>query len=115
MTELGKSRLTDSFPRTVDWMQRMRAFGEGTRQEITVRDALDAAKNATPKPIAAAHQADSRIGTPVRISPSDYALDATEGELVAVTPTRWIVARTASKLGTVHVHFPQRGYTMALC
>jgi len=100
------------FPLVMAWMDRLQAVGQGQRTDITAAQALQIARDATPRAIAVEHQQDARIGQRVSIAPSDYARDATVGRLVGVTPTRWIIARETPDLGTLHVHFPQTGYAL---
>jgi len=101
-----------AYPLVMAWMDRLQAVGQGVRTEISAEQALKVARDATPRAIASEHQQDARIGQRVGIAPSDYARDATTGRLVGVTPTRWIIARETPNLGTLHVHFPQTGFTL---
>lgn len=101
-----------AYPLVMAWMDRLKAVGQGARTEISAEQALKVARDATPRAIASEHQQDARIGQRVSIAPSDYARDATTGRLVGVTPTRWIIARETPDLGTLHVHFPQTGFTL---
>jgi glutathione S-transferase len=110
--DLGESPMVSSFPKTIAWMDRMKAFGEGARNEISGEQALNIAGNSSPRPIAAEHCTDSSIGKDVQIAPSDYAQTPTAGVLVGVTPSQWILARQESGLGTLHVHFPQQGFSL---
>ncbi len=110
--DLGESPLVDDFPETLAWMDRIAAFGEGARSEITGQQALDAAAAAEPRPIAAACQADPLVGREVTIAPSDYGQVPTAGILAGATEHSWILARNDSRLGKVHVHFPQQGYSL---
>lgn len=110
--DLGESRMINAFPKTMAWMDRMKAFGDGTRTELTAEQALDIAKNATPRPIAEEHRTDPLIGKPVSIAPSDYGQVPTAGTLVGATPTQWILAREEKGLGTLHVHFPRQGFVL---
>lgn len=110
--DLGESPLVNDFPATLAWMDRIAAFGEGVRTEITPQQALDSAAGAEPRPIAPAHQADPQVGQRVVIAPSDYGQVPTAGILAGATAHSWILARDENKLGTVHVHFPRQGYAL---
>jgi len=112
MRDLGHVSLVDPFPRTIAWMDRIRAFGDGPRQEIPPEQTLEAAKAASPRPIPDEHRTDPLIGKAVRIAPADYARDATAGTLAGATASRWILARQPAGLGTVHVHLPRAGYDL---
>lgn len=110
--DLGESPLVDGFPATLAWMDRIAAFGEGVRSEITPQQALAMAAGAEPRPIAPAHQADPHVGQRVTIAPSDYGQVPTAGILVGATEHDWILARAESGLGAVHVYFPRQGYSL---
>lgn len=113
LRDLAESSLLDDYPQTLAWMDRMQAFGHGGRREISAQQALDIAREATPRAIAAVHRKDPQIGQQVRITPSDYGQIATSGKLVGATPTRWILAREVAEVGSIHLHFPRQGFTLA--
>ena len=113
LRDLAESSLLDDYPQTLAWMDRMQAFGHGGRREISAQQALDIAREATPRAIAAVHRKDPQIGQQVRITPSDYGQVATSGKLVGATPTRWILARDVAEVGSIHLHFPRQGFTLA--
>jgi len=113
LRDLAESSLLDDYPQTLAWMDRMQAFGHGGRREISAQQALDIAREATPRAIAAGHRKDPQIGQQVRITPTDYGQIATSGKLVGATPTRWILARDVAEVGSIHLHFPRQGFTLA--
>lgn len=108
--ELAESPLVNTYPRTMAWMDRMKAFGEGQAQPLTAEQALAVARNATPRAIPPEFTTDPMVGKLVRIAPSDYGQIPAEGVLVGVTPSQWILAREEAELGTLHVHFPRDGF-----
>lgn len=110
--DLAESSLVSRFPNVMAWMDRMQAFGHGGRSDITAEQALDAARDATPRPIAAEHRTDPLIGKQVSIAPSDYGQVPTTGTLVGATPHQWILAREEAGLGTLHLHFPKQGFAL---
>lgn len=112
LRELAESPLLDGQPKTLAWMDRMQAFGHGGRREISAEQAINIAKRSTPRSIAAQYQSDPQIGQRVSIAPSDYGQIATSGRLVGVTSASWIISREEPAAGTVHVHFPQNGFTL---
>lgn len=112
MRDLGEKRIINDYPKTLAWMDRMKAFGHGQRTEISAEAAHQQAKDAQPRAIAPEFQQDAMIGKQVSIAPSDYGRDATTGKLVASMPQRWILAREDSGLGVVHVHFPKAGFAL---
>ncbi len=95
------------------WQERMAAFGHGTSTPLSIRGALDAAKNAEPKPVPAAQTQGALIGKPVCIAPNDYMRDATEGTLVGESPLQWTLARQTTRAGLIHAHFPKAGYDIS--
>lgn len=110
--ELGESPIINGFPKVIAWMDRMKAFGEGSRTEISNARALEIAKDSAPRKISAEQLPDPLIGKSVVIAPADYAQDPAAGILVAVTPTQWIIARESKGLNTLHVHFPRTGFRL---
>ncbi|HCT39927.1 MAG TPA: glutathione S-transferase family protein [Moraxellaceae bacterium] len=113
--ELAESPLVNPYPRTMAWMDRMKAFGEGHAQPLTAEQALEIARNATPRAIPPEFMTDPMVGKLVRIAPSDYGQVPAEGVLVGVTPSQWILAREEAGLGTLHVHFPRDGFLVTAC
>lgn len=109
---LAESRLLLDFPRLVAWLARMQAFGEGLHAPLTAEAALALARQATPRVISDTWRDDALIGRRVAVAPDDYARDASVGVLVGATRTRLILAREQAQVGTVHVHFPRRGYAV---
>lgn len=112
LRDLAESTMPEAYPRVLAWLERMRAFGEGSPSPMSAEQALNAARAAVPRDIAAEFMKDERIGKAVSIAPVDYGRDPTEGTLVGVTPTRFILARETTECGLVHVHFPQTGYVL---
>jgi len=110
--DLGESPLLQEFPGVLEWMARMRAFGDGASTAVSAQSALQLAADTQPRAIPARLQRDAGVGARVSIAPQDYAQVPTEGVLVGVAPQRWIVAREEPGLGTLHLHFPQQGYTL---
>ena len=110
--DLGESRMINDFPKTIEWMNRMKAFGHGRRMEIDGERALTIAKGSTPRKIAAENRSGPLIGKKVYVSPSDYAQVPTSGILVGATPTQWVLAREEKALGTLNVHFPRVGFRL---
>ena len=111
--EVGGLPLPGGLPAVDAWYQRMTRFGHGERREISTAEAVSAARDNAPRPIAIEDTSDPRIGSAVSIRPTDYALDAVEGILVACSKRRYIVAREADTAGTVHVHFPRSGFAVS--
>lgn len=108
-----RAPLDGRYARLLRWYERMEALGHGTREELAPEQAFEAARSGKPRPLpATAGEADARIGRRVAIAPSDYGTDPVEGVLAAATDTRFVVARETDAFGTLHVHFPRRGFSL---
>ncbi len=103
----------DHYPRVHDWLARMNAFGHGEAEDMSSADAVNHARSST-------HMGDF-VGTPdlpdgvafgdkVSVSPSDYGIDPTVGELVLARPDEIAIRRVDVRAGEVIVHFPRAGY-----
>lgn len=110
----GARRFIRRYPKTVAWIERIEAFGIGAPQPIDAEQALETARHCEPRDIVDSDKQHEAIGREVSIGPNDYAQDTTRGLLVGGTDNSWIVARQHALTGTVHVHFPKRGYEMVL-
>jgi glutathione S-transferase len=95
------------------WQREMAAFGNGRAEVIAGDNAVAIARENEPRPVATSVE-DANIGSTVRIAPTDYGRDQTEGVLVASSADRWTIRRSTQACGEVHVHFPTRGYGMTL-
>lgn len=105
--------LDPRYTRLVRWYARMEALGHGVREEIGPEEAFETARAAKPRPLPeSASDADPRLGRRVSVAPSDYGTVPVTGTLVAATPSRYVVARETDRFGTVHVHFPRKGYSL---
>ncbi len=102
-----------AWPGVVQWMQRVAAIGHGTPQPLSSAEAIEIArKGEFAKLGSKASQAPGPcpVGTSVTVAPTDYGIDPVAGELVAEYVNEWVVKRTDTRAGTVHVHFPRVGY-----
>lgn len=95
------------------WQRDMAAFGHGRVEEMSGDRAVAIARDGEPRPISPEPD-DSRIGKTVRIAPTDYGRDATEGVLVGCDAERWIIETSTETCGRIHVHFPTRGFGLSL-
>lgn len=95
------------------WLDRMASLGQGERREMTPEQAFAEARESTPRALPADPGSHEALGSKVTIAPDDYARIGVTGTLVAATGERYILAREAEGLGTVHVHFPQAGYALS--
>ena len=96
-----------------EWLQRIADLGHGKVSEISGAEAVEIARQATPKAISgAANVGEIKIGTPVEILPTDYGIDPTSGALVNCAPDEIAIRRTDARAGEVVVHFPRMHYDL---
>jgi len=106
----GKPWLRDT-PKVAAWLERMKAFGHGKPSEITADQALDIARNETPRAIESSG-GNELTGKNVEVAPDDYGRDPVAGRLVFSDGQTLILERSHARVGQVHVHFPKQGYAI---
>lgn len=95
------------------WLDRIAAFGHGTREEIDSAQAIAAAAAANPQPAAGVPGGSGfEHGQPVTVAASDYGTDVVAGTLVGLDAHESVIARDDPRAGRVHVHFPRHGYQL---
>ena len=96
------------------WMDRINAIGHGTMTKLSSAEAIAIAASSNAETVDAPWQDEHGIdrGTPVTITPLDYAFDAVVGELVLATGNQLAIKRTDERAGEVVVHFPRVGYKL---
>jgi hypothetical protein len=108
--------ILDATPAVLHWMDRMAALGHGSKEKMTAAEAIAACAAST----GAAAQLDNvfqdehgiPLGSRVTIAAETFGPEATEGDLVAATRTRYTLKRLDERAGVVHVHFPRIGYVL---
>lgn len=108
--------ILDATPLVLQWMDRMAAIGHGSFEKISATDAIAVCAASA----GATAQNDETfqdehgipLGSLVTISAESFGPEATEGELVAATRTRYTLKRVDERAGVVHVHFPRVGYVL---
>ena len=108
---MSGSKSAEGFPALAQWQREMAKLGNGSAKVIRGEDALAIARECEPRPVQTARE-DSALGKTVRIAPTDYGRDQTEGVLVASGESHWTIRRSTAICGDVHIHFPTRGYLM---
>lgn len=101
-----------NYPAVIGWMERIKAFGHGTRTEISPERAIDIATGQQARLLPTDNQDEELMGQLVSISPSDYGKAPVKGVLVANLACSWILQRRVNGSSTVHVHFPKQGFTL---
>jgi glutathione S-transferase len=102
--------LLDPYPRTVAFIERMAAFGQGRPTPLSSADAIAIAKGAKPAEIGKPQAVETdgiALGDTVEVMPIDYALDPVRGELLQCSTEEIAVRRSDARAGTVVVHFPR--------
>jgi glutathione S-transferase len=106
----------DAFPRTRTWAERVAAIGHGRLRQTTSREALNAARTATPNVSATVDPGDPigrKPGQTVTVTPDDTGRDPVVGELIASGIDEIVVRRSDPEVGEVCVHFPRAGFVVA--
>lgn len=105
------------FPATAEWMQRMRAFGHGEREDLGADEAIALARATTPNALPAptgdpaGDPSGLALGETVSVTPELLGHGTTvTGTLVRLDAQRITVALDTERAGRVHVHFPRLGY-----
>ena len=108
--------ILDATPQVLQWMDRIAAIGHGSFETMTATDAIAVCAASA----GATAQNDETfqdehgipLGSQVTIAAETFGPEATEGELVAATRTRYTLKRVDDRAGVVHVHFPRIGYVL---
>ena len=103
-------------PAVLAWMDRMAGVGHGDMEPFSATEAIAACAAAA----GATAESDTyfqdehgiALGSRVSVAAESFGPEATEGELVAATRTRYTLRRVDERAGTVHVHFPRVGYVL---
>jgi glutathione S-transferase len=107
--------ILEATPSVLAWMDRMAAIGHGTVERYNSAQAIELARNGTPRPVDGEAFEDHHgiaLGSRVTVAAESFGLEPTEGVLVAATADRYTLARDDERAGRVHVHFPRIGYAL---
>jgi glutathione S-transferase len=105
----------EEFPKVVAWYERVRAIGHGTSKDMTPKEALAVAKDATSEARTAHDPHDPggrKPGDKVKISADDYGRDPIAGEIVFSNAHQIAIRRSDPVVGEVVVHFPRAGFSV---
>jgi len=107
--------MLDATPKLRAWIARMAAIGHHQSEKLSAAQALETARNSTPGTSAPQPFVDTHGVAPgqrVTVTPTDYALDPVEGELLVCSHNEFAIRRTDPLAGTVLVHFPRIGFQL---
>ena len=108
--------ILETKPRVLKWMDSMAALGHGTSEKFSATEAIALAARSTPaalEPSAFQNEHGIALGSLVSITAESFGAEATEGELISATASRYTLRRHDERAGVVHVHFPRVGYVLA--
>ncbi|QTN28674.1 glutathione S-transferase family protein [Rhodoferax sp. AJA081-3] len=108
--------ILEATPAVLRWMDRMAALGHGSKEKMTATEAIAvcaaSAGAVAQNDVSFQDEHGIPLGSQVSIAAETFGPEATEGELVAATRTRYTLKRVDERAGTVHVHFPRIGYVL---
>lgn len=106
----------DATPAVLAWMDRMEAIGHGQSQKMSAAESIATSAASTPLAIASdtvfQDEHGIALGQQVLVSAESFGPEATQGELIAATRTRYTLRRMDERAGVVHVHFPRVGFVL---
>ena len=112
--EVLQSELVN-FPAVVEWMNKIKAFGQGDSTFLTGEEAVEIARDSSIKTKQDSErmlEEEPALGQVVEVMPIDYGFQPTRGELLASSPDEFVVKRVDERAGEVAVHFPRMGFQL---
>lgn len=97
------------------WLARVERIGGGQRTPMPAAEALTIASAASPATALRVTPNDPSglaAGTPVTVTPDDYAFDPVAGELLGLDAADIAIRRQDPALGELAVHFPRAGFVI---
>jgi glutathione S-transferase len=114
--------ILQSTPVLLAWMDRVAAIGHGRMEKYSAIDAIAACAGFTRASGPdlgfcqnGAEFVDAHgiaLGSRVTVAAESFGTEATEGVLIAATPSRYTLQRSDHRAGQVQVHFPRIGYVL---
>lgn len=95
------------------WGSRMRALGQGRREEMSADEALAIATKASPETVDQSDPEDPngrKVGDKVVVVPDDYGRVEVAGEIVSLSAQHIAIRRLDERIGEIVVHFPRAGF-----
>ncbi len=112
----GLAGILEATPAVLHWMDRMAKLGHGQRQELGSTEAIALCAEANDGfPLHDSAFQDEHgiaLGSQVTVAAESFGTEATAGELLGASRTRYTIRRQDPRAGTVLVHFPRIGYVL---
>ena len=107
--------ILDAHPAIQSWLARVEALGSVEQTPMPPAEALAIATTAQPATHYAVTPDDPSglaAGTPVTVTPDDYAFDPVLGELAGLDAADITIRRHDPAVGDLAVHFPRAGFVL---
>lgn len=106
------------FPKLTQWLERVRAIGEGNSEQCTEKYAIEAINSAAATrqrtPPNTEHNSKLKLGSMVTLKPEDYGNFEITGKLVEVDKHSIVLERPLADTNVnVRLHFPRLGYKVS--
>jgi hypothetical protein len=104
------------FPLISAWEKRIKAFGHGSRSEISTAEALEVGARSTPQATTLVDPNDPngrKPGDVVSVHSDDAWKTDIRGEIVSLSAQHISIRRRDDRAGEVVVHFPRAGFTVS--
>jgi glutathione S-transferase len=108
----------DATPAVLAWMDRIAAFEQGEPSKSNTTESIAACTESMPASELFGTENTFQdehgipLGSDVTITAESFGLEATPGQLVAATRTRYTLRRVDERAGEVFVHFPRIGFIL---
>ncbi|MBV9910304.1 MAG: glutathione S-transferase family protein [Hyphomicrobiales bacterium] len=109
----GVDKVFAGLKQVAAWEIRMRAVGDGTREEMSADEALAIAAKASPETTEENDPGDPngrKVGDRVVVVPDDYGKVQVGGEIVSLSAQHIAIRRVDERVGEIVVHFPRAGF-----
>ena len=94
------------------WLDGVLAFRQAPSEKLQGEDAIAMARAAMPVATHVLPGQGFDAGQAVSVAAADYGTEPSTGTLVGLLEDEIVIRRDDERAGTVHVHFPRRGYQL---
>ena len=113
MAERANSKACLHWPEPVRaWANRMQALGHGTKLSTSDGDIEAAIRSDEVDMTSWSLASGWRLGEAVVVSPLDYGLDPSWGQLTSLCDQRIVIRRRAPSGASIYLHFPRNGFSV---